>query len=147
MLYRYLKMIRISCSWVSVTTVFFTTGELTTVKAGNRPPSPPGNIISYCLVDLFFVLQNNAITRVLEQRPNPKKNKVYGTLCRSGLLTSPYVYYRIDPWALSYPMPESTLILCQNRLYLPVRDFGFGLRIWNQAVYCPEGISIMRRNI
>ncbi len=25
-------------------------------------------------------------------------------------------------------MPESTLTLCQSRLYPPVRDFGFGLR-------------------
>jgi hypothetical protein len=37
----FLNMIRISWVWVSVTTVFLTTGELTTVKAGKRPPSPP----------------------------------------------------------------------------------------------------------
>jgi hypothetical protein len=27
-----------------------------------------------------------------------------------------------------YPMPESTLTLCQSRLYSPIKDFGFGLR-------------------
>jgi hypothetical protein len=32
------------------------------------------------------------------------------------------------PWApLGNPTPESTLTLCQSRLYPPVRDFGFGI--------------------
>jgi hypothetical protein len=29
------------------------------------------------------------------------------------------------------PMPESTLTLCQSRLYPPVRDLGFGLSTAN----------------
>jgi hypothetical protein len=33
------------------------------------------------------------------------------------------LYARVD----LNPMPESTLILCQSRLYPQVRDFGFGL--------------------
>ena len=36
-----LKMICISCSCVWVRTVLFTTGEVTRLKAGKRPPSPP----------------------------------------------------------------------------------------------------------
>jgi hypothetical protein len=31
------------------------------------------------------------------------------------------------PWSMGNPMPESTLTLCQSRLYSPFRDFGFGL--------------------
>jgi hypothetical protein len=44
-------------------------------------------------------------------------------------ITSPYVHSRIDSntFAMGSPMPESTLALCQSRLYPPVRDFGFGL--------------------
>ena len=41
----YLKMMRISCSWVWVRTVLFTTGEVTRVKAGKRPPSPPNQVV------------------------------------------------------------------------------------------------------
>jgi hypothetical protein len=37
----FLNMMRSSCVLVSVTTVFLTTGELTTVKAGSRPASAP----------------------------------------------------------------------------------------------------------
>ncbi len=39
-----------------------------------------------------------------------------------------------NTFTMGNPMPESTLTLCQSRLYPPVRDFGFGLsqglRIW-----------------
>ncbi len=31
-------------------------------------------------------------------------------------------------------MPESTLTLCQDRLYPPVRDFGFGLLVLTHPV-------------
>ena len=32
------------------------------------------------------------------------------------------------------PMPESTLILCQSRLYPPVRDLGFGHSLFTSSV-------------
>ncbi len=35
-------------------------------------------------------------------------------------------------------MPESTLTLCQSRLYLPVMDFGFGLRGHTYAVFVED---------
>ncbi len=41
-------------------------------------------------------------------------------------LTSPYV--DSNTFTMGNLMPESTLTLCQSRLYSPVRDFGFGLR-------------------
>ncbi len=44
-------------------------------------------------------------------------------------ITSPYVHSRVDSntFTMGNPMPESTLTLCQSRLYPSVRDFGFGL--------------------
>jgi hypothetical protein len=44
-------------------------------------------------------------------------------------ITSPYVRSRVDSntFTMDNPMPELTLILCQSRLYRPVRDFVFGL--------------------
>ncbi len=44
-------------------------------------------------------------------------------------ITSPYVHSIVDSntFIMGNPMPDSTLILCQSRLYPPVRDFGFGL--------------------
>jgi hypothetical protein len=50
-------------------------------------------------------------------------------------ITSPYVHSRVDAetFTMGNPMPESTLTLCQNPLYLPVRDFGFGLRHLHDA--------------
>jgi len=54
-------------------------------------------------------------------------------------ISPPYVNSRVDskhiylgpPYASVdlNPMPESTLNLCQSRLYPPVRDFGFGLSV------------------
>ncbi len=39
------------------------------------------------------------------------------------------VHSRVDSNTFTrQPMPESTLTQCQSRLYLPVRDFGFGLK-------------------
>ncbi len=52
-----------------------------------------------------------------------------GTLCRSLLnIASPYVHSRVDSntFTMGNPMPESTLSLCQSRLFPPVREFGFG---------------------
>jgi hypothetical protein len=44
-------------------------------------------------------------------------------------ITSPYVHSRVDSDAFTMdignPMPESTLTLCQSRLYPPVMDFGW----------------------
>jgi hypothetical protein len=46
------------------------------------------------------------------------------------IITSPCVHSRVDSntFTMGNPVPESTLTLCQCRLYPPVRDFGFGLR-------------------
>jgi hypothetical protein len=47
-------------------------------------------------------------------------------------ITLPYVHSRVNstPTHLTRdPLPESTLILCQSRLYPPIGDFGFCLRI------------------
>jgi hypothetical protein len=42
---------------------------------------------------------------------------------------TPTIYHG-QPYAV---MPESTLTLCQSRLSLPVRDFGFSLWILHEA--------------
>jgi hypothetical protein len=44
-------------------------------------------------------------------------------------ITSTYVHSRVHSniFTMVNPMPESTLTLCQSRLYPPVRIFGFGL--------------------
>ncbi len=45
------------------------------------------------------------------------------------IITSPYAYVnsRVDSntFTMGNPMPESTLTICQSRLYPPVRDSGF----------------------
>jgi hypothetical protein len=74
------------------------------------------------------------------------------TLCR---LQSRLQYtYHGQPYARVdlNPMPESSLKLCQSRLYPPVRDFGFGLRGHSQsdrespaAIYIPF-ITMSRRH-
>jgi hypothetical protein len=47
-------------------------------------------------------------------------------------------YARVD----LNPMPESTLTLCQSRLYPPFRGFGFGLcRIWRKPLPVLETLS------
>jgi hypothetical protein len=65
------------------------------------------------------------------QRPNPKKNTVYGTLCRSWLqphfMFTPEVDSNTLAMGIGQPYAESTLTLCQSRLYPLVKDFGFGL--------------------
>jgi hypothetical protein len=47
-------------------------------------------------------------------------------------ITSPYVHSRVDSntftMGLGNPVPESTLTVCQSRLYPLAKDFGFGLR-------------------
>jgi hypothetical protein len=56
-------------------------------------------------------------------------------------LTSPYAHSSPEstpthlPWALGNPRPESTLTLCQSRLYPPVRDFGFGLCFLDSGIH------------
>jgi hypothetical protein len=44
--------------------------------------------------------------------------------------------YRVDSntFTMGNPMPESTLSLCQSRLYPPVRVFGFGYAIATDQV-------------
>jgi hypothetical protein len=41
-------------------------------------------------------------------------------------MTSPHVHSKVDSntFTMSNPMPESTLTLCQSRLYPPVRGGG-----------------------
>jgi hypothetical protein len=59
------------------------------------------------------------------KRPNPKKNMVYGTLCRSWLWTQLMSTPTHLPWATlcqSRPRPYARV-----RLYPTVRDLGFGL--------------------
>jgi hypothetical protein len=50
-------------------------------------------------------------------------------------ITSPLVDY--NTFTMNNPMPESTLTLCQSRLYPPVRDLRFGLSsaLKNQATH------------
>jgi hypothetical protein len=52
-------------------------------------------------------------------------------------ITSPYVHFRDDsnPFTMGNIMPETTLTLCQSRLYPPVGDFGFGLMSLLQHIY------------
>ncbi len=52
-------------------------------------------------------------------------------------IISPHVPSRVNSnaFTMGNPMPESTLTLCQSRLYLPVRDFGFGLRGWSWILW------------
>ncbi len=47
-------------------------------------------------------------------------------------ITSPYIHSRVDfkIFTVGNSLPESTLALCQSRLYPIVRDFGFGLWCW-----------------
>ncbi len=71
-----------------------------------------------------------------ELRPNPKKNMMYGTLCRSWppLMFTPESTTTHLPWALGNPMPESTLTLCRSRLYPPGQGLWFGL--WLRNLLC-----------
>jgi hypothetical protein len=56
------------------------------------------------------------------------------------ILTSPYVDSRVDynTCTMSNPMPESTLTLCQSRLYIPVRDLVFGLCSYFLLFFPPD---------
>ncbi len=46
-----------------------------------------------------------------------------------------------NTFTVGNPTPESTLTLCQSRLYPPVMDFGFGL--WINSVFCTTGLIAM----
>jgi hypothetical protein len=81
-------------------------------------------------------MQSLALTPALSLRPNPKKNMVYGNYAGADYnLTLFYsiVDFNTFTMGLGNPLPESTLTLCQSRLYPPVRDFGFGL--WSKVLY------------
>ncbi len=58
-----------------------------------------------------------------------RKTWCMGPYARVDYITSPYVHSRVDcnTFIGGNPMPESTLILGQSRLYPQVRDFGFSL--------------------
>jgi hypothetical protein len=66
------------------------------------------------------------INIVSTQRPNPKKNMVYGTHMPELTIISPYADSRVDSnsCTMGNPMPESTLTLCKVDF---VRQ---GLGIW-----------------
>ncbi len=72
------------------------------------------------------------------------KDKPGGTLMLELTITSPYVHSRVDSntFTMGNPMTESSLTLCQSRLYPLVRDFGFGLRVW-QCTYFRWSVSNM----
>ncbi len=58
---------------------------------------------------------------------NPKKNMVYGTFAGVDYnLTLCRLRVETNTWTMGNHMPESTLTLCQSRLYPPSQ----GLRIW-----------------
>jgi hypothetical protein len=60
----------------------------------------------------------------------------------AGVITSPYVPSRVNSntFTMGNSMQESTLTLCQNRLYPPVRDCDL-------ASECPFCISHCRGNV
>jgi hypothetical protein len=63
-------------------------------------------------------------------RANPNKYMVYWDPMPELTITSPYMSTpKVDSktFTIGNPTPESTLTLCQGRLYPPVRDFRFGL--------------------
>jgi hypothetical protein len=53
-------------------------------------------------------------------------------------IISPYVHARGDSntFTMGNPMPESTLTLCQSRLYPPVRGLGLWAPYTKHAIYC-----------
>ncbi len=58
-------------------------------------------------------------------RPNPKKTWYMGPYAVVDYIISPFVDAKVNSntFIMGNPMPESTLTLCQIRLYLPVRDY------------------------
>jgi hypothetical protein len=60
-------------------------------------------------------------------------------------ITISYVHSRVDSntFTMGNLVPESTLTLYQSRLYPPVRDFGFGLRLKNVRVIWCSLLSLM----
>jgi hypothetical protein len=57
-------------------------------------------------------------------------------------ITSPYFHSRVNDsntFTMGNTMPESTLTLCQSRLYPLVRDFGFGLWFQETRSECKSG--------
>jgi hypothetical protein len=64
----------------------------------------------------------------LKLRLNPKKTWCMGPMPEL-TITSPYIDSRVDynTFTMGNPIPESTLTLCQSRLYPPSQ----GLRIWH----------------
>jgi hypothetical protein len=52
-------------------------------------------------------------------------------------ITSTYVHSKAhcNTFTMGNPVPQSTITLCQSRLYPPVRDFGFSLRLCYTVTY------------
>jgi hypothetical protein len=48
-------------------------------------------------------------------------------------IASPYSRFDSNAFTVGNPMPESTLILCQSRLYPPVRDFENTDSVWGRG--------------
>ena len=66
------------------------------------------------------------LTHASEQRPNPKKNMVYGTPMTELTITSRYVHSRVESntFTMGKPMPESTL-----KVHKIENFFGFDFEI------------------
>jgi hypothetical protein len=69
---------------------------------------------------------SNQLIQIL--MPNPKKNMMYGTLCRT--ITSPYVHSRIDSntFTMCNPMPVSTLFPSQRLRIWPLSAFNIHVK-------------------
>jgi hypothetical protein len=79
---------------------------------------------------LWFQTENRKFTHPTDKAEAESKEK-HGVWEPMPELTTAFSYYhfRVDSntFTVGNPMPESTLTLCQSRLYPPVRDLGFGL--------------------
>ncbi len=111
-------------------------GQLASMSASHCPGSSASgqrlSVISWAccprlVVDCLRSLRRAAEKEgwIITQEPNPKKNMVYGALCRSLLyMFTPEV--DSSTFSIGNTMPESTFTLCQSRHNPPVRDIGFG---------------------
>ncbi len=77
---------------------------------------------------VVFVLSQFLVFGLRTEAESKEKHGVWDPMPEL-TIASPYVHSRVDSntFTLGNPMPESTLTLCQIRLYPPVRDFGFSL--------------------
>jgi hypothetical protein len=86
------------------------------------------SVLSKCFCWVRFTYNNSTLQS--PEAESKEKHCVWEPMPELNI-TSPYVHSRVDSitFTMGNPMPESTLTLCQSRLYPTVWDFGFGLRI------------------